>query len=60
MRWRLLIEEFGPELIYLEWVKNIVADCLSRLEYKNNDNPTDHFALNEEEVNAYLLNSFKK
>ena len=38
MRWRLLIEEFGPELIYLPGVKNVVADCLSRLEYKNKDN----------------------
>ena len=55
MRWRLLIKEFGPELIYLPGVKNVIADCLSRLEYKNNDKPTDHFALNEEDVNAYPL-----
>ena len=34
MRWRLSIEEFGPELIYLPGVKTFVADCLSRLEYK--------------------------
>ena len=32
MRWRLLIEEFGPELIYLPGKKNIVADALSRLD----------------------------
>ena len=55
MRWRLLTKEFGPELIYLPGVKNVVADYLSRLKYKNNDNPTDHFALNKEDVNAYSL-----
>ena len=52
MRWRLLIEEFSPEIIYLPGVNNVVADCLSRIKYKDNDNITDHF---EEEVNAYWL-----
>jgi len=32
MRWRLLIEEFGPTLTYIKGPKNIVADALSRLE----------------------------
>ena len=32
MRWRLIIEEYGPELHYLKGEKNIVADALSRLE----------------------------
>jgi hypothetical protein len=31
MRLRLLIEEFGPELIYTKGKHNIVADTLSRL-----------------------------
>ncbi len=31
MRWRLIIEEFGPELIYVQGQKNIIADSLSRL-----------------------------
>ena len=35
MRWRLTIEEFGPELIYLPGDKNIVADSLSRLHLRN-------------------------
>jgi transposase InsO family protein len=30
LRWRLLIEEFNPKLVYLEGHKNIVADTLSR------------------------------
>jgi RNase H-like domain found in reverse transcriptase len=31
MRWCLLIEEFGPELIYIKGISNVVADALSRL-----------------------------
>jgi len=32
MRWRLILEEFGPELNYVQGNKNIVADALSRLD----------------------------
>jgi RNase H-like domain found in reverse transcriptase/Reverse transcriptase (RNA-dependent DNA polymerase)/Integrase zinc binding domain/Retroviral aspartyl protease len=31
MRWRLILEEFGPELNYVKGDTNIVADALSRL-----------------------------
>ena len=31
MRWRLLLEEYGPELVYIKGPDNIVADSLSRL-----------------------------
>ena len=55
MRWILLLEEFGPELIYLPGVNNIVANCLSRFECKNNDKITDHFALDKGDTNTYLL-----
>ena len=51
MRWKLILEEFSPELIYIKGSKNIVADALCRLnnrkklENNNNDNnkvePTD-------------------
>ena len=41
MRWRLLIEEFGPELVYLQGKKNIVADALSRLEIEESEQPKD-------------------
>ena len=53
MRWRLLIEQFRPELIYLPGVNNIVSDCLSRLKYEDKDNITDHFTLDKEDFNAY-------
>ncbi len=33
MRWRLvLLEEYGPELIYIKGESNVIADTLSRLE----------------------------
>ena len=31
MRWRLILEEFGPELKYIKDENNVVADALSRL-----------------------------
>ncbi len=31
IRWRLILEEYGPELLYIKGEKNIVADALSRL-----------------------------
>jgi hypothetical protein len=32
MRWRLVLEEYGPELRYIKGEHNIVADALSRLD----------------------------
>ena len=31
MRWRLILEEYGPELLYIKGTHNVVADALSRL-----------------------------
>ena len=39
MRWRLLIEEYGPEIKYIKGENNIVADALSRLDI-DETNPT--------------------
>ena len=66
MRWRLILEEFSPEVIYIEGFKNNVADALRRLDvtdnlnnnYSNNNNknePTleslsENFALNKEDI----------
>jgi hypothetical protein len=32
-RWRLLLEEYGPEIVYIRGIHNTVADAISRLEY---------------------------
>ena len=39
IRWRLLIEEHGPNLIHLPGKKNAVADALSRLEKTVTEEP---------------------
>eukprot|EP00804_Cyclotella_cryptica_P004829 CCRYP_004921-RA/>CCRYP_004921-RA protein AED:0.41 eAED:0.35 QI:0/0/0/1/0/0/2/0/267 len=31
-RWRLLLEEFGPEIVYIKGIHNTVADTISRLD----------------------------
>ena len=36
MRWRLILEEFGPEHKYIKSENNVVADALSRLEKSPN------------------------
>ena len=36
MRWRLIIEEFGPELKYIKGEKNVVADAICCLEISDN------------------------
>jgi hypothetical protein len=30
-RWRLIVEEYGPKIVYLAGKRNIIADALSRL-----------------------------
>ena len=35
MRWRLILEEYGPELRYIQGEQNIVADAISRIEMEN-------------------------
>jgi hypothetical protein len=32
-RWRILLEEYNPEIVYIKGIDNTVADALSRLEY---------------------------
>jgi hypothetical protein len=66
MRWRLIIEEFSPELKYLKGQTKLVADALSRLKLATekplNDDMhniynADNFGLDDEDLpeNAYPL-----
>lgn len=41
MRWRLLLEEFGPQIHHIAGVDNIVADTLSRLKSSNAEEDGD-------------------
>jgi hypothetical protein len=48
-RWRLLIEEYGPEIMYIKGVDNTVADDISRLDY----NPTQNRHADDEDSDEY-------
>jgi hypothetical protein len=39
-RWRLLLEEYGPKIVYIKGIHNTVADAISRLEYDPGVNQT--------------------
>jgi hypothetical protein len=39
-QWRLLLEEYGPEIIYIKGIHNTIADAVSRLEYDPSINRT--------------------
>ena len=54
MRWRLLIKEYGPELIYLPGDKNIVADALSRLHLKPSTPPQTYENLLLQNAECYV------
>ena len=52
LRWRLIIEEFNPELVYLPGEQNVVADALSRLDMEPTKVTTDLFNLSDEEFSS--------
>ncbi len=39
-RWRLLLEEYGPKIVYIKDIHNTIADTISRLEYDPSINQT--------------------
>ena len=57
MRQRLLIEEYGAEIRYIEGTKNVVADTLSRLTYSTAEiMKFENYASDEmEEINDFNL-----
>jgi len=42
-RWRLLLEEYAPEIVYIKGIYNTVADAISRLEYDPKLNSTNEY-----------------
>ena len=58
MRWRVILEEYNSELIYIQGSKNIAADALSRLDLVDTYIPIKHnmsslagyFSLEREDV----------
>jgi hypothetical protein len=42
-RWRLLLEEYAPEIIYIKGIHNTVVDAISQLEYDPKLNTTNEY-----------------
>ncbi len=42
-RWRILLEEYAPEIIYIKGIHNTVADAISRLDYDPKLNLTNEY-----------------
>jgi hypothetical protein len=40
-QWRLLLEEYALEIVYIKGIHNTVVDAISRLKYNPEINPTD-------------------
>ena len=40
-RWRLLVEEYAPEIVYIKGIHNTVADAICQLEYNPEVNLTN-------------------
>ena len=55
MRWRLILEEYGPDLQYIQGKKNVVADALSRLQMENEDSPLTLKPMDEEECKLQMI-----
>jgi hypothetical protein len=52
MRWRLILEEFGPEIIHIKGEDNIAADAISRIPtYQGSEmlSEMEHLILEDEE-----------
>ncbi len=44
---RLILEEYGPEIIYIKGIHNTVADAISWLEYVSPDIPSKDAAMHQ-------------
>jgi hypothetical protein len=42
-QWRLLLEEYAPQTVYIKGIHHIVVDTASQLEYNPKLNPTNAY-----------------
>ena len=50
-RWRLILEEYGPEIIYIKGEHNTVADAISQLDFS----PKSHLINKPDKKNWMIL-----
>lgn len=60
MRWRLILEEFGPELKYIKGKNNIVDNGLSRHKLKETEFSLEALVFDEEDFPESYPLSFKQ
>jgi hypothetical protein len=41
--WRILLDKYAPEIIYIKGIHNTVADAISRLDYDPKLNTTNEY-----------------
>ena len=58
-RWRLLLEEYGPEIVHIKGIHNTVADALSRLDYGPVKDDKDNWMTFNKCLNFYIRKSDK-
>ena len=58
LRWRLILEEYGPNIEYIKGDKNIVANGLSIIYLNRNEETTQKYTYQQEivpEINNILI-----
>ena len=58
MPWQLFLEEFGPNLVYIQGTKNVVADAMSCLDLSEKEFSKEAFAFKEPEFIKYYPLSY--
>ncbi len=53
-QWRLLLEEYGPKIVYIKGIHNTIADTVSRLEYDPSVNMLTCYLINYPEYHIQL------
>jgi hypothetical protein len=46
-RWRLILKEYGPEIVYMKKIHNTIADAVSHLEYIAPDTPSEDATMHQ-------------
>ena len=61
IRWRWIMEEYGPTIIYIKGIHNTVADAISRLDYDPRVNPDSycHFMSHLEDAYGQMASPVK-
>ncbi len=46
-QWRLILKEYGPEIVYIKGIHITIADAISQLEYVSPDTPSKNAAMHQ-------------